>query len=366
MEGAEMKRRFGPSLYFASDKVIFDSLNQHQVGIESIRELLNERGIIVSGDTAKDELAKYFSRLTADYFDHKSIATKLGRVAKHERVTYSELKGKLQDTDIIDSLNALKQKLSEEGNNVEITKESGNRIIALISYEHIDYTKIDLRQVEPRDAIIEFTKLSDGEYIVRSTQNKEIDPLVEQVVEKLKLSIDTPIERSRINMESITDHVLRTKFFEQMMNDIQGYKFVTVTEAFCFKPKAIVSDDEREEEDDVEKSPYVERVGLRGEGVNRSFVIDDLYKKEYYVIKVVWRIKSTKNTDGDIMEVEAQFSSPESCTDFSYRTKSVIICEDGRQTAKKRSPKKEEQDSLFRLIEEAAKRSLVKLTATKK
>lgn len=41
-----MRKKVGPSLYFASDKVIFDSLTHRQVKTDLIRDLLFERGII--------------------------------------------------------------------------------------------------------------------------------------------------------------------------------------------------------------------------------------------------------------------------------------------------------------------------------
>lgn len=355
-----MKHRFGPSLYFANDKVIFDSLNQHSVGVDLIRELLSERGIIVSPSTPKEELAKYFSRLIADYFDHDSIAIKLGRVAKQERITSSELAGKIKDSDILVSLNALKLKLEAEGDQVTISVNKG-RITALISYDHIDYTRIDLRQVEPRDAVIEFTKEAEGIYVVRSTQNSDIDPVVEGVVASLKASVEGDLNRSRINMESISNPIARTQFFESLMKDIDGYIFSTVTEAYCYKPKLseLDSDEDDSEPEELESSPYVEKVGLRGEGVNRSFVIKDLYKKGYYIVKVVWRARLKDKIDSDIFELEAQFSRPDSCTGFSYRVKSVILVDEGKMTSKKRNAKIEERDALFRLIELAAKRSLV-------
>jgi hypothetical protein len=358
-----MRHRFGPSLYFASDKVIFDSLNQHQVSIELIRELLNERGIIVSSETPKEELAKYFSRLTADFFDHQSIAVKLGRIAKRERITASELTGNIKDSHIIGALNSLKLKLEEDGDRVDISV-NGNRISALITYEHVDYTRIDLRQVEPRDAIIEFTREADGSYIVRSTQNSDIDPIVEGVVSNLNEKTGGTLERSRVNIESIADPALRTKFFESLIKGIKDYKFITVTEAYCYKPKlddSSLDDDPSDETEDIEKLPYVEKVALRGEGVNRSFVIQDLYKKGYYIVKVVWRVQLASKSDSDIFELEAQFSRPENCTGFSYRTKTVVMVDEGKITTKRRSPKKDEEDTLFRLIEDAAKQALAAL-----
>lgn len=356
-----MKRRFGPSLYFANDKVIFDSLNQHQVGIDLIRELLSERGIFVSAHTPKEELAQYFSRLTADYFDHRSIASKLGRVARRERITYSEIKETIDQSAVVNSLDTLKQSLDDEGGvmHVEVTKD---KILALISYEHIDYTKIDLKQVEPRDAIIEFTKGPSGNYVVRSTQNAFIDVVVEKLFANLGQTAGKAIERSRISLEGHADPQVRTKFFESLIKEIDGYTFRTMTEAYCYKPKLASAISEAGDDDtELENQPYVERVALRGQGVNRSFVIDDLYKNNYYIVKVVWQVKPESSADADIFELEAQFSNPEDCTGFSYQARSVIICEEGKPTSKKRTPKRDEQDQLFRLIEQSAKKAYAAL-----
>jgi len=359
-----MKHRFGPSLYFANDKVIFDSLNQHLVNIDQIRELLNERGILVSPDTPKEDLAKYFSRLTADYFDHETIAGKLGRVAKRERITATEIAGNFEEKDIIAALDELKARIEENGDKVHITVKDG-KIDALISYEHIDYTKIDMRQVEPRDGVIEFTKSVDGKYILRSTQNNEIDPIVESVISTLEVNVGAPLERSRVNLESIVDPVLRTKFFEILIKGIDKHKFVTVTEAYCFKPKVMesaTSDDEESTSEEIEKLPYVEKVSLRGEGVNRSFVMKELYSRGYYIVKVVWRLQEIGKVNSDIFELEAQFSNVEKCVGFSYKARTAIILEDGVMTKKRRSPKRDEEDNFYHLIERAAKNALAELS----
>lgn len=359
----KMRSRFGPSLYFANDKVIFDSLNQHAVTTDLIRELLNERGILVSANTPKEKLAQYFSRLTADYFDHKSIASKLGKVAKRERITYSELKGKIDQADIINSLTELKAELQEKDSTIQIDVADG-KVIALITYQHIDYTKIDLRQVEPRDAIIEFTRDGSNGYIIRSTQNLDIDPLVEQVVSKLESAVPGTLSRVRVSLEAFTDPKIRTSFFENLIEGVKGYTFIDLTEAYCFKPKAkrSITDIDDETSADVEKSPFVERVTLRGDRVNKSFLINDLYKENYYIVKVVWHIRLMNQIDSDIYELEAQFGRPDVCTGFSYQIKSVFICDNGKISNKKRSPKKEEMDKIYRLVESAAINECFKLS----
>lgn len=353
-----MKARFGPSLYFATDKVIFDAINHSQVNTELIRELLFERGIITSPKTTKYELSQYFSRLTADYFDHLNIGNKLGKVAKRERITYADISEPLTKEEILEGLKSVKAALEAQGNRVTL-EVSGDRLLARLEYEHIDYTEVEFRQVQPRDSIIEFLRDDTEKYVARSTQNAFTDIAIDQVFSAINSGRETPVKQNRISLEGYADPEIRTKFFQTLIQSIANHTFVTVTEAYCYRPRAkpSLSDDEGDKKD-LEDQPSVVRVTLKGTGVTKSFVIDELYEKGYYIVKVVWRVKPTSSMDADLFELEAQFGEPDSCTEFSYQARNVLIFEDGKVTDKKRTPKLEEQDILFRLIEAAAKISL--------
>jgi hypothetical protein len=357
-----MTKKIGPSLYFASDKVIFDALNHRQVKTDVIRELLFERGIIVSPKTKKQDLAYYFSRLPSDWFDQANIAGKLGRIARRERITFAEVSEPLAESKILEALNSLRQVLQDQGHLVDIEKKEGGRLQAHITYEHVDYTEVEFRQVQVRDAIIEFVPDEGQKFFVRSTKNHFTDVAVEQLFGSLKSPEGKDLVRHEITLEAHADPKLRIKFFESLMHGIAGHTFQTVTEAYCFKPKLaaeIKKDNEEEDEPaDLEKQPYVERVGLKGDGVNRSFVAEELYERDYYIIKVVWRVKPDASLDSDVFELETQFNEPDSCTGFSYQARCAYIFEDGKLTDKKRLVKAEEEDTLFRLIESGAKSAL--------
>jgi hypothetical protein len=356
-----MKARFGPSLYFATDKVIFDAINHAQVNTDLIRELLFERGIITSPKTTKYELAQYFSRLPTDYFDHLNIGNKLGKVARRERITYAEISEPVTKTEVLQGLTAVKAALEAQGNRVTI-EAAGDRLTARIEYEYIDYTEVEFRQVQPRDAIIEFLKDSSGAYVARSTQNAFTDIAIDQVFAAINSARETPVKQKRISLEGYADPAARTKFFETLIKSIDQHTFVTVTEAFCYKPRVKPSiKDDADAEQELEDQPNVVRVTLKGTGVTKSFVIDELYEKGYYIVKVVWRVKPTASMDADVFELEAQFGEPDTCTDFSYQARCAIIFENGKLTEKKRTPKADEQDTLFRLMEAAAKVSLAEL-----
>ena len=206
-----MKTRFGPSLYFANDKVIFDAINHSQVSTDVIREMLFERGIITSPKTTKYELAQYFSRLTADYFDHLNIGNKLGKIAKRERITYAEISEQVTKPEILEGLSAVKSALEARGNRVTL-EVSGERLLARLEYEYIDYTEVEFRQVQPRDAIIEFLKDGSGQYVARSTQNAFTDIAIDQVFSAINLGREKPVKQNRISLEGYANPALGQSF----------------------------------------------------------------------------------------------------------------------------------------------------------
>lgn len=365
-------KRFGPSLYFASDKNIFDALNQRQVKTQLIRDLFLERGILVSPDTPKEMLAKYFSRLTADFYEHRRITERLGTASKRERNTSIELNEDISQKQIAEILQEIKNELSDEGDITHISNSS-DKTYAEFQYSVVDYSKTELRQVQNRDAFMEFIKKPEGGVIIRSSQNDFADIIRKKIIGKLSKVIGKEIVPAEIGLEGFPNPKLRTQFFEHLIAGIDDVNFVTMTEAYCFKPNQKVKENQKKEEEldgededsetskPLEKLPYVERVNLKGHGVNRTFEIKNLYDNGFYIVKVVWRVQE-KRSDGDVFEIEAQFSAPDSCTGFSYMLRSIIACEGGKILDKKRMPSKIEQDKLSMLIEKAGKQALAEIT----
>lgn len=358
-----MKTRTGPSLIFASDKVIFDALNHSQVPIDLIRQLLFDRGILVSHKTDKLGVASHFSRLTADYLDNQSIGNKLGRVTKKERVTYTEIKEPLSTDQIKQGAASVIKKLEDKGNVVTLSVD-GSSVYIFVQYDHIDYTESEFRQVQPRDALIEFIPDPHGHYIVRNTHNNFIDTATESIFAGIESIIGKALPLTHIGLEGFADPKVRTRFFEDLVEDIEGHKLDGLTDAYCYRPRTtqVGGLDSDERQADTDKQPYVVRVTLKGNDVNKTFMADDLYKAGYYLVKVVWRVKA-KNKDSELIEIEAQFGDPASCTGFSYQARCAIICEDGIATDQKRVLHKNEQDNFLRLIEAAARRAMAKAEA---
>ena len=79
-------------LHSVTDKSLYDALSQPRVTNNELRELFLERGIIISKQTDKKDLAKNFSKLTHDYYVQKRISDIFGGFLRKEKKTSLVLK----------------------------------------------------------------------------------------------------------------------------------------------------------------------------------------------------------------------------------------------------------------------------------
>lgn len=352
---AGMKKRVhGPSLYYASDKNVFDALNQHKVDTPTVVRLFQRRNIVVSKKTPREDLAKYFSTLTHDYYDHKEIAARLGVVARRERTTSMDVSG-MSDTDELQGVvEQLKKEMEASGDIVQVTRE-GNDLSIRVQYSEIDYKRSEFSQVQVRDGSIEFVQSPTG-YVVRNTQNDYLNGVRETLLAKVEKSASTPLTKVVVALFDIPSAKLRSRFFHELASSLPGFVRRDVTDVYVFKAKPDLDGAGGEESDDADGSEtYVERVFLRGSGVSRSEILNELLDEDdYYIIKMGWTATELMGA-GNAYDIEAGFSDPKDCTGFSFILSGVFPLEDGTISTRRRPPYKHEIDAFSRVIESKAR-----------
>lgn len=347
---------YGPSLYYASDKNIFDALNQHKVDTQTVLKLFERRNIVVSKTASREDLAKYFGRLSHDYFDHKDIAARLGVAPRRERITSMDIVGSANIENLISTVDRLKSNLEDSGDILQVSR-NGDNLAINVQYSSIDYGKSEFAQIQVRNGIIEFEKNTDG-YTVRSTQNDYLNNVRDALLEKIDGSIDKPLTKVVVSLFDIRSSKLRSKFFHELINSLPGYSRYDVTDVYIYKAKPSEIFENEEDEEQENSETHVERIFLRGNGVTRSELLNDLLDEEdYYIVKIGWQAKETMGM-GNIYDIEAVFSEPKDCTGFSFLLQGVYPQEDGKISSKRRSPNKGEIDKISRAIESMS-RSLV-------
>lgn len=353
-----MKKPYGPSLYYATDKNIFDALNEHKVDAPTVAQLFQRRNILVSKRTLREELARYFSRLTHDYSDHKAIAARLGVSTRRERLTSVDVQG-IGDIDALRAVaDQLKAELESSGDVVAIFR-NGDNLSMRVQYSEVDYKRNEFNQVQVKDGTIEFEKTAKG-YTVRNTQNQYLNDVRETMLAKVEKQGASKLERSIVSLFDIPSAKLRSKFFYEMAATLPEYTRRDVTDVYVFKakPNGSGADDDHE---DTNPETHVERVFLKGNGVSRSEVLNGLLDNEdYYIIKMGWTATELLGA-GNVYAIEIGFADPADCSGFSYLLTGVYPLEEGKVSHRKRSPYKEEIARISRVVERQARKVLDEL-----
>ncbi|WBM44745.1 hypothetical protein [Pseudomonas putida] len=349
------KRKFGPALYFASDKNVFDALVQkHKVDTPTMAVLFRNRNTLVSKATDREVLAEYFSRLTHDYYDHKLISEKIGITPRRERSTNVELRGQLNVDDVRQAIENLKKEVNDSGDVAYVTRD-GDDFSLTIQYSRFDYKKSEFAQLVTKDAVIEFNKTESG-YSIVSPQNEFANDVRDELVLKISAKAESPIEKFVITLFDKPSPQTRTKFFIDLIENLEGFSKRDVTDVYVYKPKPL--DEDREDLADDDDETHIEKVLLRGNGVNRSGILTDLVTSDtYFIIKICWTTKRLFG-NGDAYKLEASFADPKDCHKFSVLVKAVYPNVDGK-FPRSRAPLKTEINELTKVIEASAKKAML-------
>ena len=353
----------GPSKYYASDKNVFDALNQSKVDQDTVQAMFRRRNIVCSKQTSRLELANFFSRLTHDSLDHQDLSRRLGVNRRHERVTALDLKGQISEDSIARAVEAIRQTVLAEGDALHVAT-SGSSTTLSVRYTEVDFRRSEFSQVQNREGYIELIR-ENGELVIRSTQASHVEAVRDQLVHEMESDANVKLERSEVSLFHHKDHGTRSKFFYDLITGLDGYVHRDVTDVFVYKAKPSRND----EEDtllDEEGESHVEKVFLRGKGVSRSDLLRELIQeKAYYIVKIGW-IATERLGQGFGFDIEAMFADPVNCTGFSYILHGVHELDDnGRMMKQRRSPTTSEMDLVARSIEARARNLLKVLDAPK-
>lgn len=346
----------GVPLYYASDKNVYDALNQAKVDNSTLQTLFIRRNIVCSKLTKREDLAEFFSRLTHDLLDHKDLSDKLGVVPRRERITAVDLHGSPPRRDSLQrAVEAIRSLLTSRGDVVQ-THTEGTTIRVTVRYSVIDYKRSEFSQVQDRNGFVEIIPEKD-KTVIRSTKSEYMDSIREEVIKNIESETDHALERKEITLFHHPSPASRSQFFYNLISGLQNYTRRDVTDVFVYKPRPqrLLTTDE----DDAEEEPHIERILLRGVGVSQTDLLRDLTsEKSYYIAKVGWIAVAHMGT-GSAYELEATFSDPKDCTGFSYILRGVYdLAEDGKLSKFRRAPSPTEIDSMAKIIENKARELL--------
>jgi len=312
------------NIHSVTDKALYDALNQKQITLNEIQDLFLERGTIISKKTPRKDLARNYSRMTHDYYEHQKIATLLGGQARTEKITCVRIEATLDRSDVIEAAEKLRNEITDQDDFCKIFID-GSRVLINIRYLSTNYGKSDFKQAINKEALIEIEPIENG-YSIRRPDNDNLEAYEElllghisNIQNKKDEESNLDLKINEITLSSNTSADVRTLFFDKLIRTLDGYELLDVTDAYVYHPKPETLE---AQDGNTETGVHVSKASLIGEGVLNSDELFDLYERGFYIWKIKWKVKE-KLTDPDIFELEAQFGDPLNCTNFSYLVKGV-------------------------------------------
>ncbi|MDR2241292.1 MAG: hypothetical protein LBE28_00810 [Providencia alcalifaciens] len=315
-------------LYSVTDKAIFDALNQNKISNEDMRNLFFKRGILISTKTQRKSLAIDFSKYYHGYKDFQHLSDVLGSIGRREKSTNNYIKTALDKNDFEACIRNTLSELNKEGDTTKIVATPNGGFDILVKYVKLDYKLSEFRQSSTREANIQIELLQNNEYLVRCPPNSKADEFITILETKIKEESDNnDFSNDTITLESVKISSERTRFFMELIHNMEHHEFIDVSDVFISHPVSLeverVSLSDEDEKDD-EESPtpdlgyHISKASLKGRGVLESDELKDLLDKDFYISKVIWTIKDKNYIDSDMIEIEAQFSDSDNCRIFSY------------------------------------------------
>lgn len=335
------------SLYSASDKAFFDALCQHKMSKPALQELLWRRGIILSGKSEKEDIAKHFSRMDHDYFDHKLISDKVSTGSNREKQT-SHFSNTAIDLGEIESIaNELVDDRKEIDNSIQFaaTEKSVN---IEVSYSYYDHNQPEFKQLVTKTALISI-ETSDEGISIRAPDNEYVSEITTSVLSKLENKCDDEFEVDTISLYGIEDVEKKISFFEKLITGLEGMELNDVSDVAVYNPDTGTED---------ELGVHVKRASLNGEGVLKSGELRQFYDKGFFVYRISWSTVVKDKFDSDVYNFQAQFNDPDECRKFSYLAKGFRRYMEGGWHTKSPSPLSAfDETRMMRKLEQAARRA---------
>ncbi|MEE5094193.1 hypothetical protein V2K00_07605 [Pseudomonas alliivorans] len=376
------------SLYFASDKAIFDALTQRSLTSAELRKVFLSRGIVISNESDKKFLANRFSALFHDYYDYRNLSLLVGGRDSREKTTNVVVTTAVTKDQLTDALTSVKEWLVDDQHEQAEVAIHGDQLKLTVKYQKLDLSQAEFRQVVEKTAEVILEKQGNG-WKITGPMNEKFKDITDQLYSQIEIVTDKDVETRTISLEAISDAGIRTNFLRSLIRNLKGMEVVDVVDVSTFNPKdredddldlsdeALViedavefdSDDEGEGGDPetelarpqpevrVHKIIRIDKASLKGKGVLESKQLMELEGHGFYLWKIRWTARE-KLVGSEIVQFEAQFGNQSRYCDFSYIVKGVYNYNNGKYAKNLVRAEPVFEQKLKIRLEEAAQKTL--------
>ncbi|MCW2293179.1 hypothetical protein M2262_003229 [Pseudomonas sp. BIGb0408] len=392
------------SLFYASDKAIYDALTQRSLTAAEMRKVFLSRGIIISNESDRKFLARRFSALFHDYHDYRNISLLVGGREGREKTTSVVVTSNVSKETITDALASVKEWLNDDQHELAEVSVVGDQIKFSVKYQKLDLTQAEFRQVVEKTAEVTIEKQGSG-WKITGPMNEKFKQITEQLYSQIEIATDEEVATRAISLAGVADPAIRTGFLRNLIRNLRDMVVEDVIDVSTFNPSDRDDDDldlsdealEIEESIEVEtpseitrataslqasesSQPHdpgaqlsegqapapvlkshkvirIEKASLKGKGVLESKQLLELEGHGFYLWKIRWTARE-KLVGSEIVEFEAQFGNQASYSDFSYIVKGVYNYHNGSYAKNRVRASPVVEEKFKAKLEQAAQKTL--------
>ncbi|HHW2076502.1 hypothetical protein [Pseudomonas aeruginosa] len=313
------------SLYFASDKAIYDALTQRSLTSAELRKVFLSRGIVISNESDKKFLANRFSALFHDYYDYRNLSLLVGGRDSREKTTNVVVTTAVTKDQLTDALTSVKEWLVDDQHEQAEVAVHGDQLKLTVKYHKLDLSQAEFRQVVEKTAEIILEKQGSG-WKITGPMNEKFKDITDQLYSQIEILTDQDVCTRTISLEAIPDAGIRTNFLRSLIHNLKDMEVVDVVDVSTFNPNdredddldlsddalviedsiEVESIDEGEEgEDDDPKAELarpqpearshkiirIDKASLKGKGVLESKQLLELEGHGFYLWKIRWKAR---------------------------------------------------------------------------
>lgn len=376
------------SLYFASDKAIYDALTQRSLTSAELRKVFLSRGIVISNESDKKFLANRFSALFHDYYDYRNLSLLVGGRDSREKTTNVVVTTAVTKDQLTDALTSVKEWLVDDQHEQAEVAVHGDQLKLTVKYQKLDLSQAEFRQVVEKTAEVILEKQGSG-WKITGPMNDKFKDITDQLYSQIEIVTDQDVATRTISLEAILDASIRTNFLRSLIRNLKDMEVVDVVDVSTFNPKdqedddldlsddalviedsiEVESEDEGEDGDPeaelarpqpearIHKIIRIDKASLKGKGVLESKQLLELEGHGFYMWKIRWKARE-KLVGSELVLFEAQFGNQAKYCDFSYIVKGVYNYNNGKYAKNLVRAEPVFEQKLKIRLEEAAQKTL--------
>jgi len=376
------------SLYFASDKAIYDALTQRSLTSAELRRVFLSRGIVISNESDKKFLANRFSALFHDYYDYRNLSLLVGGRDSREKATNVVVTTAVTKDQLTEALTSVKEWLEDDQHDQAEVAVHGDHLKLTVKYQKLDLSQAEFRQVVEKTAEVLLEKQGGG-WKITGPMNDKFKDITDQLYSQIEIITDQDVATRTISLEAVPDAGTRTNFLRSLIRNLKDMEVVDVVDVSTFNPNdqeddeldlsddALVIEDSIEVESEgegkegdpeaelarpqpearVHKIIRIDKASLKGKGVLESKQLSELEGHGFYLWKIRWTARE-KLVGAELVLFEAQFGNQAKYCDFAYIVKGVYNYNNGKYAKNLVRAEQVFEQKLKVRLEEAAQKTL--------